>query len=107
MTQEQQDATIGRIVRERKEFAQKIGMFTAKAAKQGETLLKLGKILTARPELLAFNGQSSGANSMAEAQWLDVAFYPQLKDIVDTSNEIREIMEHQRRLEEQAGRLGI
>jgi hypothetical protein len=44
---------------------------------------------------------------MAEAQWLDVAVYPQLKDIVDTSNEIREIMERQRRLEEQAGRLGI
>ena len=107
MTQEQQDATLGRIVRERKELSQKIGMLTAKSAKQGETLLKLGKILTARPELLAFNGLSSGANSMSEAQSFDVAIYPQLKEIVETGNEIRQLMEQQRRLEEQAGRLGI
>jgi hypothetical protein len=107
MSQDEQDATIGRIVRERKELKEKIGMLKAKANQQGETLSKIARVLGTSPELLAFNGQSSGASSLTNVHFFDVASYPQLNDIATVGNEIRATMEILSRVEARAIQLGI
>jgi prefoldin subunit 5 len=107
MSQDEQDATIGRIVRERKELKAKIEMLKAKAAKQGEFLIALGSAIQTKTELVVFNGLSSGANSLSNTVRFDVANYPQIQDIAAISNEIRETKNTLARVEEQATSLGI
>jgi DNA repair exonuclease SbcCD ATPase subunit len=107
MSQDEQDAAVGRIVRERKEFNQKMEKLKAQAMKHASFLKNLASTLESRPDQLAFDGVSTGADSMVNARRFEAALYPQLQDIADIGNEMRETMEQQRRLEERAVRLGV
>jgi hypothetical protein len=107
MSQDEQDATIGRVVRERKELKAKIATLKAKANQQGETLANIARVLGSTPELVAFMNQSSGAAPLTNVHYFDAAKYPQLNDIAAVGNEIRETMETLRRVEAQATQLGV
>jgi hypothetical protein len=107
MTQTEQDAIVGRVVRERKEVALKIETLKTKAAKQGSYLKNLGTSLELRPELVAFTGPSVGADALINVRWSEVDAYPLLQDVVAVGNELRETLETQKRLEEQAIKLGV
>jgi hypothetical protein len=63
--------------------------------------------LESRPDQVAFDGVSTGADTMVNARRFDPESFPLLQDIAAIGNEIRETMELQRRLEERALRLGV
>jgi len=108
MSQEERDQITGRIFRECKELKQKIAELKAKAADQGDTLVKIGRLLSSSPELLAFDDASSGVTkSMLNVQSWKQADYPSLQEIFPIGNELRETMERLRRKEEEAQKLGI
>src|ERR1051326_5300053 len=57
MTQENQDAVIGRIVREKKQAENQLVLLRAEADKLGSILVELGQMLKVQPEHVAFQDQ--------------------------------------------------
>jgi len=58
VTQDEQDAIMGRTLREHTECCKELAAITAKLAIIGEELISLGKELKGRPELVYFLGRS-------------------------------------------------
>src|SRR5271167_4795201 len=57
MSQEEQDALLGKTLREYKEMSHRLEMLRARAAEIGNHLVKLGSVLNSSPECLAFDGE--------------------------------------------------
>ena len=58
MTQEEQDAILGRTLREYNDCRKELAAIEAKLASIGEELISLGKELKGRPEQVYFSGRS-------------------------------------------------
>src|SRR5437870_9523428 len=58
MTQEEQDAILGRTLREYNDCRKELAAIEAKLASIGEELISLGKELKGRPEQVYFTGRS-------------------------------------------------
>lgn len=106
--QEEQDETTGKIVRERREIKQKITSLREKAQKQGRFLKDFGQKLESAPEKVAFEGRQQVSISLIGGTgWFKEAEFPQLSDIVQTTDELREAMSLRAKTDAEASRLGI
>jgi len=108
MTQEDKDAALGRIVRERKEAQEQFALLNAEARRVGDELATLAGFLQGQPSIVVFEGEPVGV----EYSNLAGGRIFHRKDInadaiIKLTNEIREINDKVRRLTEEARRFGV
>jgi hypothetical protein len=107
MTEEQKDAILGRVLRERKEVAGHLAALEADAGKISQRLGQLGKMLDRSPQDVWFQEQSAGGNGYApRSASFNIADF-NIQHVVDLTNEIRATREKLDRLNSEASRLGF
>jgi predicted trehalose synthase len=93
MSDEQQDAVIGRVLRELKEAKQKLARLRAEADRIGQALGRIGQTLVSNPQSLVF---ASGSINV-----------PTHEELASLTNDIRNTMQEVDRLKQQASDLGF
>lgn len=107
MTQADQDAVIGRIVRERAETERNISALESEAGRLGAMYRVIGDILATRPEALVFENvprpveYSQGASHIFNAKDIDG------NRLVSLTSELRELKSTLDRLREEAAKFGL
>ena len=107
MTAEQNDAMIGRLLRERKEVEGRLAALEADAGKISQKLNQLGEMLDRSPQDVWFQGQSVGGNGYPprSASFNVVDF--NIQHVINLTNEIRDTREKLDTLNSEASRLGF
>jgi hypothetical protein len=107
MSQEEQDALLGKTLREYKEMSHRLEMLRARAAEIGNNLVGLGSVLNSSPESLAFDGEPMDARFFDRA---DLQSSPLASVSVESlkriCHEIRQTIIERDRLEKQIRSLG-
>jgi hypothetical protein len=108
MDEDQKDAAIGRVVREKKEAERELALLQAEARKFGEMFLALGASLNASPEYITFGRQEvdiryhspRGNNRVYKSEEINGA------RLIMLTHDIRESLLRVADLSEQASKLG-
>src|ERR1700722_13161678 len=104
MSDEQKDAVIGRVVRERSDARKHLAALRTEANRLGQILSEIGRMLQGNPEYLVFERES--VNVIYSNPRLNIR--PYNKNDVDSAallkltNEIRETLDNIKNLEQQA-----
>jgi hypothetical protein len=105
MSQEERDATIGRVVREKKETEKQIATLEAATQHLGEIFATIGAMLKNQPAQVTFNGVSTDAKyshpPYFDARDIDGG------QIIKLTNELRSALDRLERLKAEAEKLGI
>ncbi|SRR6266567_1282179 len=107
MTQEQQDAIIGRVLRERGEAERHLAALQAEAARLGAYFIKVGSMLDKHPETVFFEALSTNIKYAGSNPQILQGSNLSLEATVHTTNEIRDAMEKVERLRAECERLRI
>ncbi|MGC1783478.1 MAG: hypothetical protein WA708_13225 [Acidobacteriaceae bacterium] len=106
MTSEQQDAVLGRLMRERKEAETRRTALEAEAQRIGANLIDLGQALQRHPSTIQAQGEGLEAEHIRQARWIAPAELEEVKQIVPLANEYRETMKTLQRLSRQLAEAG-
>lgn len=107
MTEERNDAAVGRVLRERKEVESHLAMLETDARKASQRLARLAHLLDESPQDVWFYGESVDVKGYApRSPSLNIADFD-IQRIVDITNEIRDAREKLDRLNAEASRLGF
>lgn len=109
MSDEQKDAVIGRVIREKKEAEQKLKLLNAEARHYGEIFSALGASLNASPEYIAFEREPipvqyhspHGNNRIYKREEIDA------ERLIKLTADIRATLMTLANLTEQASGLGV
>lgn len=108
MTQEDKDAALGRIVRERKEAQQQLVLLDTEARRIGDEFASLAGFLQSQPALVVFENEPVGV------EYANLAggriFHRKTVNadaVIKLTNDIREVSDKLKRLNEEAQRLGV
>ncbi len=91
MSQEEQDAIVGRTVRELREAKERLAMLKAEAGRRGERLKNAGHFLAAYPEYMVQEGESVDVRFSSQPQkhlWTAADIYP-AEEILKLTSAIR------------------
>src|SRR4051794_12779485 len=106
MTAEQNDAAIGRILRERKEVVSSLALLEADAHKMSQKLTQLARLLDENPQDVWFYGQSVNTKSPPPRSTSFTLADFDIQRIVDITSNIRDRREKLDRLNSEASKLG-
>lgn len=107
MNDEQNDAAVGRVLRERKEVEGHLAALEADAHKISQKLAQLAQVLERNPEDAWFHGQSVSIKGYPpRSPSFNISDY-NMQHVVDLTNEIRDTREKLDRLNSEASRLGF
>lgn len=109
VSEEQQDAVIGRVARERSEAKKKLALLRAEAVRIGQTLADIGRRLQIDPQYVVFEREPVNiiySNSKLNNPPLRKADING-DEILKLTNDIRATTDNLKILEEQAKNLGI
>jgi hypothetical protein len=107
MTQEDRDAEIGRVVREKKGAEHELEILRARAQRIGELMRSFGNMLVSRPENIQFGNISTPGSYMKSSDPIFNSTEFSGDSLVQMVTQIREQADKVRALKEQATRLGI
>jgi hypothetical protein len=107
MSQDEKDAVIGRIVRERGEVQRNIAALRAEARRFGEMLYKIGQELENYPEHVAFNGVEGNIKHARSASTVFDARDINGNQIVKLVTDLRIALDKLDKLNQEAKSLGI
>src|ERR1700683_767841 len=101
---EEQDAAVGRVVREKKETEKQIATLEAAAHHFGEVFTTIGEMLKNQPAQVTFNGVSTDAKyshpPYFDAKEVDGG------QIIKLTSDLRSALDHLERLKAEAEKLG-
>jgi hypothetical protein len=107
MTEQDRDAEIGRVLREKKQAEHDLEVMASRARKLGETLAQLGAMLQQQPQHVVFENVSTNIKyARPNAPLFKVAEISG-QQIADLTSQLRDQMEKVEGLREQASRLGF
>ena len=109
MSDEQKDAVIGRVARERAEATKHLAALRTEANRIGQLLYEMGRQLQANPEYVVFEREP--VNVIYSNPRLNIRPYNRIDVdsavLLKLTNEIRATMDNLKLLDEQAVNLGI
>lgn len=107
MSQQEQDAVIGRVVRERQEAHKTLAVLDSEAKRLGKQLSGLGEMLQIRPATIVFENQMVAVHHKRQG---DPLFNPNdisVERIIKLTEEIRGLRDRLDTLQNEAKNLGI
>jgi hypothetical protein len=105
MSPEDQDAIIGRVLRQRKEAHQRLAMLQAEAKRIGEKLGTLSGILVRHPHDVWFEAASTNTGYRRDEESFKLADIDS-KKIADLTSQIRDALDEVKRWNDEARKLG-
>jgi hypothetical protein len=106
MTQEDQDAVIGRVVRERRELQAKLAALEVEAEKLGMMFQQLGQMLRDSPDMIVFENHPAPAEIGVHVPLFKQASIS-AQPVIQLVDDLRETQRALRNLEAKANQLGI
>lgn len=107
MVEEQSDAIVGRVLRERREVERRLAALEADAGRISQRLGQLEEMLDRSPQDVWFQGQSPGGNGYPpRSMSFNMADF-NMQHIVDLTNEIRDTRDKLDRLNSEASSMGF
>jgi hypothetical protein len=107
MTEEQEDAIIGRVLRERKKVESHLAALDADAGKISQKLGQLSEMLDRSPQDVWFHGQPVATKDYApRSASFNVADFD-IQHVIDLTNQIRDTREKLDRLNSEASKFGF
>ena len=107
MTEESNDAAVGRVLRERKEVERQLAALETDARKTSKRLAQLAEMLDENPQDVWFYGESVNMKGYApRSPSFKIADFS-IQRVVDLTNEIRDTREKLDRLNSEASRFGF
>lgn len=107
MTQQEQDAAVGRLVREVTEKNARIGALRAELCRIGHSLSQLGDELVRDPEHATFEGQAVDVRYITEGKPAFQTADINAHRLMDLTNDLRSNLSQLDQLNENARRIGI
>jgi predicted nucleic acid-binding Zn-ribbon protein len=107
MSEEQKDAVIGRVLRERKETQTHLAALKAEATRLGRKMMQLGQLLSSNAANVVFRGQSVNIKDSSSQHTLFAVTDFDIQRIVTLTNEIKDTIEKLDHLNDQASKLGF
>jgi hypothetical protein len=101
MSEEQKDAVVGRVVRERKETETRLALLEREAHNLGQNFSQLGQLLLSRPTSIVFGNQPS----TPQQQVFNPAHFD-IQGVVRLTEEIRETAKRYESLKLEAAKFG-
>jgi hypothetical protein len=108
MSDEQQDAIIGRVLREYKDADLKLKALLSEAINFGCAMSEMATLLTTNPQDLTFEGEPVGLQHItSRAKLFKKSALPSVDTLVALTNDIRNTHQDVSRLKDQAAGLGF
>lgn len=106
LTTEQQDAVLGRLMRERKETEILKVAFEAEGARIGENLAKVGQGLQRRLSGIQLRGEDLESEFLHSAVWIELSELEEIKKVFQLANDYREAIKKLKQISQQLAQGG-
>ena len=107
MSQEEKDAVIGRVAREKAESAKQVTLLRAEAGRIGRLFKEVGNRLETEPEYVVFHGVSTDTQYCRLDDTIFDLMHLDSRQVVKLTTDLRDAVNKLKRLQKEAADLGI
>lgn len=107
MSSDEEDAVLGRLMRQKKEAERRMATLRAEADRLAETFKQIALCLESNPEAIYFNGEGVEGEFLGVAKRFNEADFQGTKKVIDLADDYRATIKELTRISERLREAGV